>query len=74
MSGANGFFIGDTSLSALLSASAGSKSKVTIGNDPSPVDLSVYKVTADEYAQKLADGVLSNELYIVSSLELDAFG
>lgn len=46
------------------------KSKVTINNNSSPADLSVYKVTSDEYADIIHErDVLSNELYIIDDDE-----
>lgn len=46
------------------------KSKVTINNDSSPADLSIYKVTSDEYANIINErDVLSNELYVIDDDE-----
>lgn len=51
------------------------KSKVTIGNNESPANLSVYKVTAEEYAERIAEGdILSNELYVIDDDYINAFG
>lgn len=51
------------------------KSKVTIGTNSTPADLSVYKVTSEEYAERISQGdILSNELYIVDDEYINAFG
>ena len=65
----------ETSSSIELSTALKGLSKVTIGGSTEATDLSIYKVSMAEYAEKLSAGsILSNELYVVSSLAFDAFG
>lgn len=73
--GLAGVFINGVSLSASLSSASG---KVYFDNRISGIigsnDLSVVKLSVDEYAQMLEDGTcLSNAIYIVEAPNIDAF-
>ena len=73
--GLAGVFVNGVSLSASLSSASG---KVYFDNRISGVtgrnDLSVVKLSADEYAQMLDNGTcLSNAIYIVETPNIDAF-
>lgn len=73
--GLAGVFINGVSLSASLSSASG---KVYFDNRISDVtgsnDLSVVRLSADEYAQMLDSGTcLSNAIYIVEAPNIDAF-
>lgn len=73
--GLAGVFVNGVSLSASLSSASG---KVYFDNRISGItgsnDLSVVKLSADEYAQMLDDGTcLSNAIYIVEAPNIDAF-
>ena len=75
--GLSGVFINGTSLYASLS-SAGGGNKIFFDNQISGIsgqnDLSVVRLSADQYAQMLDDGTcLSNAIYIVDTPEIDAF-
>lgn len=52
-------------------------SKVTIDSDPTVVDLSIYKVTNDQFADRVLDDehpISSNEMFIIEDDYIDCYG
>jgi hypothetical protein len=52
-------------------------SKITISSDPTVVDLSIYKVTNDEFADRVLDDkhpISSNEMFIIEDDYIDCYG
>lgn len=50
---------------------------MTIGSDPAAVDLSIYKVTNDEFADRVLDDehpISSNEMFIIEDDYIDCYG
>ena len=75
--GLSGFYVGDAQLAEILSRYDNSSAvdKKIIIDGVSADSLCAYHIGTEEYYQKVVDGkVLSNELYIVSSDYMNAYG